>query len=381
MKMTPIKPYVPILRWRPAEMLAFERLSPEGRELLTPFIEFIMPPPKTDKDDRRKIVEDEKSKFLRQLPDVGKRLLKYCGRSTVFLDVHLLDGDIRASSFENILSAATEVDLFSIPVVHIIPVVGTDADMATRKVAVKYAKIDGRGMCIRIDNSHFKDENLTTHIDAFVNDSGLDIKNVDIVVDLQTVAETVTAASVVEKISRLPQIKVCRSFILTGGSFPRDLSELEVFNVHALPRTDWKLWQGVFQSDKLTRKPLFSDYTIQHPIFYGYIPGASVSASIRYTDEEQWQVFRGRALNYLDKKNGGKRISGYDQYIAHAKELVKQPYYKQAGYSYGDSEINRIASQDEKTGNPQMWLNIGINHHLTLVARQLADFHEKIKQS
>ena len=161
--MTPIKPYVPILRWRPAEMLALERLLPQDRETITPFIEFIMPPPKTDKDDRRKIVEDQTSKFLRQLPDVGKRLLKYCGRNTVFLDVHLLDGDIRASAFESILSAANIVDLFSIPVVHIIPVVGTDADMATRKVAVKYAKMNDRGLCIRIDDSHFKDKNLSEH--------------------------------------------------------------------------------------------------------------------------------------------------------------------------------------------------------------------------
>lgn len=379
--MTSIKPYVPILRWRPAEMLALERLTPKDRALLTPFIEFIMPPPKTDKNDRRKIVENEKNKFLRQLPEVGKRLLKYCGKNTVFIDVHLLDGDIRASAFENILSAANEVDLFSIPVVHVIPVVGTDADVATRKVAIKYAKVDDRGMCIRIDKSHFKDENLANHIDAFVKDNGLNINNVDIVVDLQAVDETVTTTSVIERISRLPQIKICRSFILTGGSFPKDLAGLEVFNVHPLPRTDWKLWQEVFKSDKITRKPLFSDYTIQHPIFYGYIPGASVSASIRYTDEEQWQVFRGRALNYLDKKNGNKRIPGYDQYIAHARELIKQAYYKKPDFSFGDSEINRIASQDKKTGNPQLWLNIGINHHLTLVAKQLADFIEKIKQS
>ena len=358
-------------------MLALERLLPQDRETITPFIEFIMPPPKTDKDDRRKIVEDQTSKFLRQLPDVGKRLLKYCGRKTVFLDVHLLDGDIRASAFESILSAANIVDLFSIPVVHIIPVVGTDADMATRKVAVKYAKMNDRGLCIRIDDSHFKDKNLAEHFEDFIKSHGLEIKNVDILVDLQIVDEHTTAESVIEKLARIPQIKDCRSFILSGGAFPKDLSKLEVFNVHPLPRTDWKLWHEISKSDKLSRKPLFSDYTIQHPKFYGYIPGASVSASIRYTDDEQWRVFRGRALNYLDKKNGNKRIPGYDQYLAHARELVKQPFYKQADYSFGDSEINRIASQDEKTGNPQMWLNIGINHHLTLVARQLSNRREK----
>jgi len=370
--MTAIKSYVPILRWRPAEMLAFERLYSQDREEITPLIEFIMPPPKTDRDDRNKILEDSRSKFLRQLPDVGKRLLKYCGRDTVFLDVHLLDGDIRASAFESILSSANAVDLFSIPVVHIIPVVGTDADMATRQVAVKYAKIGDRGLCIRIDNSHLKNEGLAKHIEDFIKDNKLDIKNVDILVDLQIVDRSITAESVIEKLSRIPQIDSCRSFILSGGAFPKDLSELQKFENHQLDRTDWKLWSEIINSRKLGRKPIFSDYTIQHPIFYGYILAANVSASVRYTNNENWEILRGEALKYV-KKNGEKG-PGYKQYLAHAREIIKQPFYKKADYSFGDSEINRIAApKNEKTGNPRTWLTIGINHHLTLVARQIAN--------
>ena len=357
-------------------MLAFERLYPQDRETITPFIEFIMPPPKTDKADRKKILEDSKSKFLRQLPDIGKRLLKYCGRDTVFLDVHLLDGDIRASSFENILSLANAVDLFSIPVVHIIPVVGTDADMATRRVAVKYAKIGDKGLCIRIDNSHFKNGSLAKYIEDFIKENSLDIKNIDILVDLQIVDQSITAESVIEKISRIPQINGYRSFILSGGAFPKDLSDLQKFESHQLERTDWKLWRKVINSGKLARKPIFSDYTIQHPIFYGYILGANTSASVRYTNDEKWEILRGEALNYI-KKNGEKG-PGYKQYLAHAREIIKQPFYKKADYSFGDSEINRIATpKNEKTGNPQMWLNIGINHHLTLVARQTSSLREK----
>ncbi len=374
--MTTIKSYVPILRWRTAEMLAFERLYPQDREAITPFIEFIMPPPKTDKDNRKKILEDSKSKFLRQLPEVGKRLIKYCGKNSIFLDVHLLDGDIRASAFESILSSANEVDLFSIPVVHIIPVVGTDADMATRQVAVKYAKIGKKGLCIRIDNSHFKDEDLSRHIESFIKDHGLDIKNIDILVDLQIVDKNITPESVIEKFSHIPHIKDYRSFILSGGAFPKDLSELQKFESHQIDRIDWKLWHSIIDSGKLERNPIFSDYTIQHPIFYGYIPGANVSASVRYTNDENWEILRGEALNYV-KKNGEKG-PGYKQYLAHAREIIKQPFYKKADYSFGDSEINRIAEpKNDKTGNPQIWLNIGINHHLTLVARQASSLLEK----
>ena len=268
--MTTIKSYVPILRWRTAEMQAYERLYPQDREAITPFIEFIMPPPKTDKDDRRKIVEDSKNKFLRQLPDVGKRLVKYCGKNSMFLDVHLLDGDIRASAFESILSSASAVDLFSIPIIHIIPVVGTDADMATREVAVKYAKIGNRGLCIRIDNSHFKDENLAKHIEDFIKDHALDIKNVDILVDLQIVDKSITAESVIEKFSHIPHINDYRSFILSGGAFPQGIClSSKSLRVIRLIETIGSYGRKSSIVENLKEIRLFSDYTIQHPIFMG----------------------------------------------------------------------------------------------------------------
>ena len=360
------------MRWRPAEMNAFERLFPQDRDTIIPFIEFIMPPPKTDKEDRNKILEDSKEKFLRQLPDVTKRLLKHCGRDAVFIDVHLLDGDIRASALENILSSGTQLDIFSIPVVYVVPVIGTDADTATREVAAKYAKMNDRGVCIRVDKSHLKEDGLAAMIDQFVATYGLQIDKIDIFIDLQIVDENTDVDVIVERICRIPQLISCRSFILAGGAFPKDLTALQKFENHQLIRHDWKLWRSIVDNTKLPRTPIFSDYTIQHPIFYGYTPGASVSASVRYTNDENWEVLRGEALHHI--KKSGEKGPGYKQYLAHARELIKQTFYRKSDFSFGDSEINRIATpSNDKTGNPQTWLTIGINHHLTLVARQIAN--------
>ncbi|MEK9185215.1 MAG: hypothetical protein AAB863_00415, partial [Patescibacteria group bacterium] len=93
-------------------------------------------------------------KFLRNLPNVAKEITKCWGRDPVFIDVHLLDGDIRAQAFEQILSSTAGLDIFSIPVTYIIPVTSTDADAAIRNIAVKFAGKDERGLCIRIDESH-----------------------------------------------------------------------------------------------------------------------------------------------------------------------------------------------------------------------------------
>src|SRR3989344_1558075 len=161
---TPTKSYVPILRSRLAEMTALEKLFPDDRQKVTPLVEFIMPAPTTDPNDRRKVIEKPREKFLRRLPETAKKLLKFCGRSSIFVDVHLLDGDIRASSFKQILESSSVLDIFSIPVVYIIPVTSTSADMDTRAVAVKYAKSSGHGLCLRIDRAHLEEKDMHARI-------------------------------------------------------------------------------------------------------------------------------------------------------------------------------------------------------------------------
>ncbi|OGZ69167.1 MAG: hypothetical protein A3C50_02030 [Candidatus Staskawiczbacteria bacterium RIFCSPHIGHO2_02_FULL_43_16] len=374
---TPIQSYVPILRWRLAEMTALEKLFPSDREKVTPLVEFIMPAPTTDAKDRRKITENSRDKFLRRLPDVAKNLLKFCGRNPVLVDVHLLDGDIRASSFEQILGSSNSLDIFSIPVIYVIPVTSTSADMETRSVAVNYAKSSGHGLCLRIDMTHLQEENLSSHIMEFMKVNELKIENTNILVDLQIIKEGRTAEAVADQLALLPSLTKWRSFIVSGGAFPKDLTELEVFGTHPLPRLDWKLWGELRDSKKIARTPTYSDYTIQHPVFYGYIPGASVSASIRYTDDEQWQVFRGQAIGYINKKTGQKG-PGHKQYLGHARTLIGQSFYKGGAYSFGDAEIKKMAdTSNQKTGNPQKWLSIGINHHLTLAARQTSNLAGK----
>ncbi|MCU1230995.1 MAG: hypothetical protein JWO97_3879 [Acidobacteria bacterium] len=346
-------------------------LQPNERQRITPLVEFIMPSPALDKN--RQIKESSRNKFLRKLPEMSNELLQFCGNDPIFLDVHLLDGDIRANAFDTLLSASRALDIFSIPVTHIIPVTSTIADDTTRGVAARFARESGNGLCIRIDRSHFAEPRLAEHITEFINVNDLDIANTDLLVDLKIVDQHVDPRGIVAQLARLPDLTKWRSFIVAGGAFPKDLTHLGVFETHVVDRAEWRLWRLISGAAELPRKPLFSDYTIQHPIFYGYVPGAKVSASVRYTDDDRWQVFRGQALGYINKKTGEKG-PGSKQYVGHAKTIVEQPFYKGERFSFGDAEIKRIADgRDGKTGNPEKWLSIGINHHLTLVAHQASN--------
>lgn len=373
MIMTVIKPYVPILRWRPAEIAAMEKLFPEDREQITPLIEFIMPAPSLDKESRE-ITRTPKEKFLAALPKVGQELLDSWGQNPIFVDVHLLDGDIRSSSFKQILSSSSELNLFPVPVIYIIPVVSTSADMATRRVGIDYAKKSGHGLCIRIDKSHLKDANLGSHISKFVKDNELTIENTDLLVDLRIVDQDTDAVSIADRLAALPHLNKWRSFIVSSGVFPKDLTNFAAGEAHSLDRFDLKLWNALRETGRLPRLPLFSDYTIQHPV-YEYV-AAIGSASVRYTADDAWWIFRGKRPGLINPKTKEKG-PGREQYIAHARTIVNRDFYKKKDFSFGDAEIARIADPDnQKPGSPTTWLTIGMNHHITLTAGQISSLGE-----
>ncbi len=374
--MTTIKTYIPILRWRLAERKALEKLFQQDRENVTPLIEFVTPAPSTKKQDGKTIItKTSKEKFLEALPNVSKDLLKFCGQSTVFVDVHLLESTIRASSLEHILTSSNGMDL--IPVTYIIPTTSTDADMATRTIAINFAKSSGHGLCVRIDKSHLKEKDISLHIANFVKDNQLDIKNTDMLVDLGVVDQNTIAADVIEQLAQIPNLGEWRSFILSGGVFPKDLTEFIPGKAHELNRLDWQLW-NVIRGTALSRTPLFSDYTIQCPTYERV--DAIGSVSVRYTDDDKWWIFRGRKPGIVNPKTKEKG-PGLEQYIDHARTLTGKSFskfYKGANYSFGDTEITRIAAPDNKNpGNAGTWLTIGINHHITLVARQISSLAEK----
>jgi len=364
-----IKPYIPILRWRPAEIAALEKLFSDERGHITPLIEFVMPAPSIDKESR-KIIRTPKEKFFQELPDIPRKLLKSCGQTPVFIDVHLLGSDIRSSSLEQILSSSNELDLFSVPVIYIIPVTSTNADTETRTVAINYAKSSGHGLCIRIDKSYLSEESLPLQISNFIEINELDIKNTDLLIDLRVIDQSANAEDIANQLTQLPDLKKWRSFIVSGSVFPKDLTDFAAGEVHPLNRLEWMLWNNI-RKTQLPRIPLFSDYTIQHP-FYERVDAIG-SASIRYTADDKWWIFRGKIPGLINRKTNIKG-PGREQYIGHAQTLVKRDFYKKKDFSFGDAEIARIAApSNKKPGSPTTWLTISINHHITLVARQTSN--------
>ncbi len=372
--MVTIKSYIPILRWKKAERDALATLDTKVRGNITPLFELIMPAPKRDKGDYNKILSDSKTVLQNVLPSTVEELNKCCPMdSTAFVDVHLIDGDLRSMTLKQILNDSLKLfHATLIPVTHIIPVVSTDADTATRQVAVEYAANSSYGLCIRIDRHNLDNEdNLSQIINDFVTQNKLDISNTDLLIDLGIVDKGDDAKKVKDQLSRLPSINSWRTLILSGGAFPKDLSEFDKHSQNQIQRHDWRIWNDLREANP-SRLPYYSDYAIQHPIFYGQIPGTNASASVRYTDDTQWEVSRGEGLR-------NKKGAGHKQYPALAQIIIGQNFFKGENFSAGDKYIAERAADNTKTGNPTTWLKAGLNHHLTLITKQLATSGESAK--
>ena len=365
------KHYVPILRWKAAEKGALEKLWEKHRGIITPLIEFIMPQPEMPKKGEKnktpeELLNESIKVFLEKLPNISNQVASCWGQTAIFVDVQLIDGSIRADALEKILHLGKGLNIFMIPVINIIPVIGFESDAKTRRVAVNFAKESKHGLCIRISDSDFRQSTLAANIKSFIETNDLITAETDLLIDFKIVNEETNGKELIEKINSLPYLDDWRTFIVATGAFPKDLSHLEKHKDHGISRTDFRLWQDFVKT--LKRAPSFSDYTIQHPIYTEPTPNANPSASIRYTLDDKWLIMRGEGLR-------NPKGAGFKQYPAQAQLLASQEIFKGADFSYGDAYIAEKAKdiKTKQTGNPKTWLEAGINHHLTLVAHQISN--------
>jgi Beta protein len=198
----------------------------------------------------------------------------------------------------------------------------------------------------------------------------LDVLNVgieesDLIIDLKVLTESMPKPS--SWLELLPKIWNWRTITMLSGSFPIDLSNLKANNTYILLRNDWRYWRNeILESNQHSevRLPSFGDYTIQHAIYKEPPSFPHVSASIRYTAEDSWIIFRGE---WIGKKDG----SGSAQYPAEAQLFLEKPEYYGDTFSDGDKFIATKAKNGIKPGNPKQWLQSGINHHITLTTKMV----------
>ena len=352
--------YIPILKWKRAEQGALKALSEVDKKHVTPLIQFVMP-----KNNPQEKLENVVTKFEEKLSQLPEELIEVWGTQPVFIDVSLLfTTPLKVKSLDVISRGGNRLGGVFIPVIHI-----TD-DNDIKEAVFLLAKETKSGLCLRLVCSDFSDlKQLNKDVVELISTSGLNEKDIDLLIDIKETEDNTSKYMQYLSLSQsIVNLTKWRTLIFASGSFPKDLSECKHDEENLLPRTDWKSWKENIIGKKLLRKPSFADYTIQFPIYKEDSQFFPPTSSIKYTLENDWLIMKGKRQKF-------------EMYLASASLLVKDKRFYGENFSYGDKYIAEKAKHFDVfiknpaikgTGSTGTWLMAGINHHLTLVARQVS---------
>lgn len=353
--------YVPILKWKQGEYWALKELNAAEKQLLSPLVE-VIPIPTPLEDD---VPQVELDTHIAKLP---KQVEANWGtEQQIWLDTSLLqepatlrDG---THALEWLMTGLRELG------VKAVPVISPDSSQLAVLAAKSINEVDGRGVCIRIDEATGDDPNLKAILDSLLAQLDVTAREVDLVLDAECVraAEVDRAAITCRHIlTRMPYMSSWRALVLASSGFPENMAGQEV-GISSIQRSDWLMWQRVkadFEAGRIERLPIFGDYAIAHPEIADIDPRTmQMSANIRYTSTDTWVIFKGR----------GVRRFGFEQIYDLCAQLIASPCYSGRRFSFGDNFYYRRATEraDCGTGNASHWRRDATNHHLTFVVRQI----------
>jgi hypothetical protein len=336
--------YLAILKAKGAEFEALKVMTADDKAAMTPLIE---------------VLPEQVHDVASLTTTIAKN---WTGVSPLLLDFSLTDQGAAATA----LTAASKTLLTEIR--SLVPVVTAAAAPPFILAAANAAKKHGRGAAIRLSSGEFTDAaRATAVLDSAARGLGLDPKDVDVILDLQSFTqahEALLASGAAAAIRNLPKVTEWRSVTLAGSSFPAVVTAAAGTSIKRIRRAEWAVWRLV-AAEKLPRLPDYGDYGVENPGLIEFDPKfMTPSANLRYTTDDDWIVFKGRST-----KKGGKV-----QFITFCKTLSTMPEYCGENFSWGDGQIMLRARGGGGPGNPKTWRQIGVSHHIAFVIDRLANF-------
>lgn len=350
--------YLPILTGKQGEYRAMKVLSLDVKSKLTPLIE-IPPIDWNFQDDVPANTLDE------QIANVADNVENHWGVDAIYIDTYPLESEgVTAAgvySLTHILNDGRSRGL------SMIPVTGLNRGAQHQQAVRNAISLDSRGVCVRLLAADFTAD-VAMPIHALLAELGATPAEVDLLIDLgpmNSQFESHYPIMAIQLINSLPTIAEWRSLVLAGASFPNDLSGVTPNSTQSIRRTEWQVWKNVMTAAKVDRMPSFSDYSITSPEYVSLdFRIIKMSAAIRYTHSDEWIVVKGQVI----------RKGESSQFPSLASRLRALPQYSGRDFSWGDAYIDDCASGIGGPGSATTWRQVGTNHHLTFVVRQLASF-------
>ena len=340
--------YVPILKVKRGEKAALGRVATVLRPRITPVLEIVERTPD-------KVLEQHLTTAFKNLAD------SLYGYPRCFLDVREIAPDgsaAAAAAFERAVHAG----------IAFTPVTGI-----TRTVDVAAAlSHQDRGLALRLTRSELNDDDLSSRLDSFLEDHQIAAATIDLIVDLGAVENLIGAgigALANECLTNVPSHDSWRTLTVSACAFPASMGGISRHSHQLVERADWTAWRDYLYAfrSSLARLPSFGDCAIQHPQgVEGFNPiMMQVSASVRYTIEENWLLIKGESTRFNPPSF---------QFPELATRLVYghlNQYFAGPEHCAGCQSMKAAADGTSGYGSAEAWRRLGTIHHISQVMQGL----------
>jgi hypothetical protein len=228
---------------------------------------------------------------------------------------------------------------------------------------------DGSGVAVRLSVEDLDEDpvDIDDALTELLRRLSVDRSDVDLVLDLGAVNGdlSVRAGSrlVADALRELTGLEEWREVIMTAGAFPTDLSAFGPWTLGELPRDDASLYDHLQQRRRITRRPVFGDYAVAHPLL-AIGPSFPAAPQLRYTLADRW----------LTLKGSRKDPRGHQQFYEICDTIARHPEFVGPALGKGDARIAN--SRGNGPGNASTWREIATTHHLDYVVQRLTTLGE-----
>ena len=356
--------YVPLLRWKQGEYLGVSQLPDTTKQALTPLIE--IPPKGYDFEEKR-----EKKTIDKHLKPVAKRVYKKWGNSPCFIDLSLIESAERMETGIHPVSFVfDELREMKCPG---IPVTGLNRDAEYQSAVRTTSTNDKSGICLRVTIDQAAKSSFKKDADSLLSTLGIQPSDCDLILDLGApnfVPLGGFTMTILPIVAKLPYLNDWRSFTILGTSFPETMAGIKIGG-EVVPRYEWRLYKILVASFRELglRLPSFGDNAISHPrIIDMDMRIVKPNATIKFTIDDGWYIMKGRNV----------RDYGYEQFHELSKEVLASRHYRDSTFSWGKEYIRECANRSAKRGNLTKWVQVGTNHHIEKVVKDIANFYASV---
>lgn len=343
--------YVPIVKIKRGEKRALNYLAGSICGRVTPLLEVVVRNPA-----KHPTVKSHLDNTFEKLRPAVNLFSRY------FLDSREIAPDGPAAATE-VFQRAVALAVPFTPVTGISRAVDEKAALAHR----------AHGIAIRVTRDEFETGRLPGDLRAFLKTNSLAPADVDLIVDLGAVDDMVTVG--IENMTQMfladvPDPRDWRTLTVSACAFPFSMGVVERDSFELIDRSEWQAWRDGLHANRKTfaRLPTFSDCGIQYPTGVEDFDfrTMSVSASVRYTLQDQWLLIKGVST---------KKVEPSVQFPQLATKLVYghlSQYFAGASHCRGCGGMHDAANGAPKLGSPEAWRRLGSIHHITTTVDQIA---------